>query len=144
MKKKIDFDILESLRGMASLYVCIGHARALLWIGGEHYLKIHPRETLQWTDYLLLGLNMLTRLSTEFVIVFFVLSGFSIAHSLRNSTAPGSFYKRRFVRLYPPYLLALLWAMLTIGLLQWLVPQNDRRQLCHTYFSAPGRFPPVV
>ncbi len=123
MKRKIDFDILESLRGLASLYVCIGHARALLWIGGEHYLKLHPRETLAWTDYLLLGMNMLTRLSTEFVIVFFVLSGFSIAHSLRNSKAPGAFYKRRFVRLYPPYLLALLWATLTIGLLQWIVPQ---------------------
>ncbi len=54
---------------------------------------------------------MLTRLSTEFVIVFFVLSGFSIAHSLRYSKAPGHFYRRRFIRLYPPYVTAILWAM---------------------------------
>src|SRR3982751_2712005 len=99
MKRKIDFDILESLRGLAALYVCIGHSRANLWIGGEQYMKLHPADTLGFKDYLLLGLNMLTRLSTEFVIVFFVLSGFSIAHSLRKNTNAAPFYKRRFVRL---------------------------------------------
>jgi peptidoglycan/LPS O-acetylase OafA/YrhL len=122
MKKKLNFDILESLRGLASLYVCIGHSRAILWIGGEHYQKIHPRSTWAVSDYLLLGLNMLTRLSTEFVIVFFVLSGFSIAHSLRNNTTPAPFYKRRFIRLYPPYIAALLWAMLIVGIIKWTAP----------------------
>lgn len=111
MKRKIDFDILESLRGIASLYVCIAHCRGVLWIGGEHFLKLHPRSTWTFLDYISMGLTMLTRLSTEFVIVFFVLSGFSIAHSLRYSKAPGHFYRRRFIRLYPPYVTAILWAM---------------------------------
>ena len=117
MKRKIDFNILESLRGMAALYVCIAHCRGVLWIGGEHYLKLHPRDTWGIYDYLLLGLNMLTRLSTEFVIVFFVLSGFSISHSLRKSKEALPFYKRRFIRLYPPYVAAILWAMLALLLI---------------------------
>jgi peptidoglycan/LPS O-acetylase OafA/YrhL len=119
---KLNFDILDSLRGMAALYVCIGHSRGLLWIGGTEYLKQHPRETLGIGEYIMLGLNMLTRLSTEFVIVFFVLSGFSIAHSLRKRTDPISFYKRRLVRLYPPYLAALAWGMGCFWLINALAP----------------------
>jgi peptidoglycan/LPS O-acetylase OafA/YrhL len=122
VKPKLNFDILESLRGLAALYVCIGHCRGVLWIGGEHYLKLHPRDTLTFSDYLVLGLNMLTRLNSEFVIVFFVLSGFSIAHSLRNNKQVLPFYKRRFVRLYPPYVAALVWAMLIVGGIQLLLP----------------------
>src|SRR6266542_4581506 len=120
MTKKINFNILESLRGLAALYVCIGHCRALLWIGGNEYVRQHS--SLKTSDYLVLGLNMLTRLSSEFVIVFFVLSGFSIAHSLRNSKAPLPFYKRRFVRLYPPYIVALLWGMLVVGIIGFIQP----------------------
>lgn len=123
MKSKLNFDILESLRGLAALYVCIGHSRGNLWIGGEQYLKLHPKETLGISDYLVLGLNMLTRLSTEFVIVFFVLSGFSIAHSLRKTPDPLPFYKRRLIRLYPPYIVAILWAMGVVLLIQAIAPQ---------------------
>jgi peptidoglycan/LPS O-acetylase OafA/YrhL len=54
--------------------------------------------------------------------VFFVLSGFSIAHSLRNTTRPWPFYKRRFIRLYPPYLAAIFWAMLVVLLIQSIFP----------------------
>src|SRR5690349_10958843 len=120
MTKKINFNILESLRGLAALYVCIGHCRAVLWIGGTEYVKQNP--SLSAIDYAILAINMTTRLSSEFVIVFFVLSGFSIAHSLRNSKAPLPFYKRRFIRLYPPYIAALLWGMLTIGIIQLINP----------------------
>jgi peptidoglycan/LPS O-acetylase OafA/YrhL len=71
----------------------------------------------------MLGLNMLTRLSTEFVVIFFVLSGFSIAHSLRNNQKPLPFYKRRFIRLYPPYVVAIFWAMLVVWIIQTGFPQ---------------------
>jgi peptidoglycan/LPS O-acetylase OafA/YrhL len=122
MSKKLNFDILESLRGLASLYVCIGHSRGILWIGGTHYLQLHPREGMGFSDYAVLGLNMLTRLSTEFVIIFFVLSGFSIAHSLRNNQQVLPFYKRRFIRLYPPYLAAIFWAMLVLLITEAVFP----------------------
>lgn len=122
MNRKIDFNILESLRGLAALYVCIAHCRGILWIGGEHYLQLHPKDTLGFSDYLVLGLNMLTRLSTEFVIIFFVLSGFSIAHSLRHKQDALPFYKRRFIRLYPPYIAAILWAMVAYVVIKNVLP----------------------
>ena len=59
---------------------------------------------------MMFGTSMLTRLAVEFVIVFFVLSGFSIAHSLSTDKSPLQFYKRRFIRIYPSYLIALVWA----------------------------------
>lgn len=122
MKKKLNFDILESLRGLAALYVCIGHCRGVLWIGGEYFTKLHPTNTWTVWDHIRIGLNMLTRLSTEFVIVFFVLSGFSIAHSLRTNRQPAPFYKRRFIRLYPPYVGAIIWAMVAVSIISAVYP----------------------
>lgn len=109
-KKRIPFDILDSIRGIASLYVVIAHCRGVLWIGGSEFLEMFPRDTWGWWDYVMFGTSMLTRLAVEFVIVFFVLSGFSIAHSLTGNKSPLSFYKRRFIRIYPSYLAALVWA----------------------------------
>ncbi|MFL5772476.1 MAG: acyltransferase family protein, partial [Flavisolibacter sp.] len=43
--------------------------------------------------------------------------------SLRKNKDAGPFYKRRFIRLYPPYITALLWAMLVFGIIRWLMPQ---------------------
>lgn len=109
-KKKIPFDILDSIRGIASLYVAIAHCRGTLWIGGSEFLKMFPLDTWGTWDYFMFGSSMLTRLAVEFVIVFFVLSGFSIAHSLSGNKSPLSFYKRRFIRIYPSYVVALIWA----------------------------------
>ena len=107
-KRKIPFDILDSIRGIASLYVAIGHCRGILWVGGNEFSKMFPRDTWSIGDYLMFGTSMLTRLAVEFVIVFFVLSGFSIAHSLSGNTSPLQFYKRRFIRIYPSYVAALI------------------------------------
>lgn len=154
MNKKIDFDILESLRGLAALYVCIAHCRGILWIGGEHYLTLHPQETFTVYDYLVLGMNMLTRLSTEFVIIFFVLSGFSISHSLRNKKESLPFYKRRFIRLYPPYIAAILWAMLAFIIIKafafnytngtYQTPAFDRIQETGKLFSWTAFFKNLI
>lgn len=109
-----DFVRLEVLRGVAALVVVFNHARGWLWAGGG-YVRSHGLSAdygpLEWA---LFALNLLTRCGHEAVIVFFLLSGFSIAHSLRPR--PGreaplmGFYKRRLIRLYPPYLGGLLWA----------------------------------
>lgn len=66
---------------------------------------------------------MLTRLAVEFVIVFFLLSGFSIAHSLSDNKSPIPFYKRRIVRIYPPYLAALAWAAIIFIITRAIFPQ---------------------
>ncbi|MCB0777791.1 MAG: acyltransferase, partial [Chitinophagaceae bacterium] len=60
--------------------------------------------------------------AVEFVIVFFLLSGFSIAHSLSENRSPLPFYKRRFIRIYPSYVVALVWAGLIFIITKALFP----------------------
>lgn len=122
-KRKIPFDILDSIRGIASLYVVIAHCRGVLWIGGTGFSEKFTQATWNIADYLVVGSSLLTRLAVEFVIVFFVLSGFSIAHSLAVDKAPLPFYKRRLVRIYPSYIIALLWAGSIFLFTRLLFPQ---------------------
>jgi peptidoglycan/LPS O-acetylase OafA/YrhL len=121
--KKNQFEILDSVRGIASLYVVIAHCRGCLWIGGNEFLKKFPYETWNVGDYLMFGTSMLTRLAVEFVIIFFVLSGFSIAHSLSSNKSILQFYKRRFIRIYPSFLVALVWAGLVFVVTRYWYPQ---------------------
>lgn len=125
MKKVLqfkDFEILDSIRGIAALFVTIAHCRGTLWIGGGEFIKMFPRDTWNVWDYAIFGISMLTRLSVEFVIVFFVLSGFSIAHSLSSNTSVKQFYLRRLIRIYPSYLVALIWAGLIFALTRYWHP----------------------
>lgn len=122
-KPKIAFDILDSIRGIAALYVATAHCRGTLWIGGSEFIKMFPRNTWNLWDYFMFGSSMLTRLAVEFVIVFFVLSGFSIAYSLKSNRSPLQFYKRRFIRIYPSYLVALIWAGVVFGITYYWHPE---------------------
>src|SRR5687767_15412793 len=122
-QRKLPFEILDSIRGIAALYVAIAHCRGALWVGGEKFMTMFSRDEWGAWDYLVMGGSMLTRLAVEFVIVFFVLSGFSIAHSLSVNKSPLPFYKRRFIRLYPPYVLALIWAGLVFLITRYWHPE---------------------
>jgi len=125
MKKVLrfkDFEILDSIRGIAALFVTIAHCRGTLWIGGSEFVKMFPRDTWSIWDYAMFGFSMLTRLSVEFVIVFFVLSGFSIAHSLSSNNSVKQFYLRRLIRIYPSYIAALVWAGLIFALTRYWHP----------------------
>lgn len=107
---KGDFIILDSIRGIASLYVMIAHSRGVLWMGGQVFMEKDPMNTWGLYEYFIFASSLLTRLAVEFVILFFVLSGFSIAYSLRNQGENKLFYLKRLMRIYPPYLVALVWA----------------------------------
>lgn len=121
---KPDFTVLDGLRGIAALYVVINHCRGHLTMGGTEYARLVPLSQWSITDKLYYSALQLTSLGREFVIFFFVLSGFSIAHSLtgRNKSF-FSFYQRRLVRLYPPYIAALAWAALVFFIVQQREPQ---------------------
>jgi peptidoglycan/LPS O-acetylase OafA/YrhL len=123
----IDFSILESIRGLSAFYVLMAHSRGLLWIGGQKYLELHPKSNWSLYDYIFIGLTSITRIPVEFVIIFFIVSGFSIAHSLNRPSSILGFYKRRFFRLYPAYLGALLWAWLGLAIAQNLHPSFFNR-----------------
>ena len=73
---------LHIIRGFAALYVAIGHAKIVFWSGGKEYIKTYPVEEWAVFDYIVFAIDMLSSSAQEFVIVFFILSGFFIAFSL--------------------------------------------------------------
>lgn len=109
-ENRVDFKLLDQLRGLAALGVVIGHSRGILFVGGRHLANAAPISQWGADQILTMAALALTRLAPEFVIFFFVLSGFSIAYSLDKRPALAGFIFRRFVRLYPTYLSGLAWA----------------------------------
>src|ERR1700730_9917341 len=103
MKRHVAF--LDSLRGLAILLVFTFHSLGaafsrdtLPWggwfqnfTGPRSFLALFPA-TLGWVG----------------VAIFFVVSGFCIHLSFSRQPRWASFFWRRFFRIYPPYLAALL------------------------------------
>ena len=119
---RIDFKILDGLRGLAATYVVINHSRGFVQRGGAELAKEIPFDNWSIFDNLYYSGLQLTTLGKEFVVFFFVLSGFSIAHSLTKKPEIFPFYKRRLIRLYPPYILALIYAALVFLLVSTFTP----------------------
>jgi peptidoglycan/LPS O-acetylase OafA/YrhL len=105
---------LDGMRGLAALYVMIGHARWLLWEGYQNF-NIHPND-YSLIDKALMYFFSLFKWGHEFVLLFFVLSGFVIHYGycskLKLDKAASlnfaQYFSRRTRRIYPPFLLALL------------------------------------
>jgi peptidoglycan/LPS O-acetylase OafA/YrhL len=122
---KPDFRILEGIRGIAALIVVLNHARGYFFIGGQKYLETHAASLF---DKAVLAFFQLTALGPDAVILFFVLSGFSIAHSVQNGSA-GGFYLRRVIRLGPPWIAGLglagvaYWATVNPASFHMFIPQ---------------------
>lgn len=124
-KKSLVF--FDGLRGLAALYVVVGHARWLLWEGGEKfkenmdtYSLLHRIESVAMSAF---------KYGHEMVLFFFVLSGFVIhlGSAIKLSEQkPVNFNYRSFLykrakRIVPPFLFALL---LTYGC-DWYVSENN-------------------
>ena len=93
------FVFVDGLRGIAAMSVVLFHA-----VEGNHITALYAA--------LPLPLALPLRYGNYGVAIFFVLSGFVIAHSLssKNMTvgAAGCFMLKRSVRLDPPYWFAIL------------------------------------
>lgn len=107
--------LLDALRGLAALYVVFGHARYLLHEGLKEGYHLHPDAYGLWGKITVHALGIFGW-GHEAVILFFVLSGFSIhLRYARENAGLGSaaqlnlprYLWRRGKRLYPPLLLAL-------------------------------------
>ncbi|UOQ67233.1 acyltransferase family protein [Hymenobacter volaticus] len=119
-----ELDILHSLRGFCAFYVVIYHAKYVLWSGGQQYLQKFPRISWDINKYILFALDMLSSAGFEMVIFFFVLSGFFIRYAqLRKHRDLLEFYLNRIVRIYPPYLVSVGLAALTLIVLSTHAPQ---------------------
>jgi len=120
---KVNFENLESIRGLAAFYILLNHARGWLFAGFTYILQSSPSTEPTFQERLLSGVFSFTRLSREAVIVFFVLSGLSIAYSFSKSNSIPSFYKRRLVRIYPPFLFGIAWALIVFYFTRYLTPE---------------------
>lgn len=104
---------LDSLRGFAALYVAIGHARWLLWEGYSGGYTQHP-ELYNAFEKLSIYFFSLFKFGHEAVLFFFVLSGFVIHLKQAKALKLGvlhfnytDYFKKRFFRIYPPFLFAI-------------------------------------
>lgn len=104
MKNKIHF--LESLRGVAAIYVLIHHCR---WLLAENY-SLRKFSSIDF-NYIITKILVLFRFGHEAVIFFFILSGFVIHYSSINNKAYLNipiYLKKRANRILPPLLFALI------------------------------------
>ena len=103
---------LHGIRGLAALYVLIGHSRWLLWEGYSNYiLNLNQYSAF---DKILVYLFSMFKFGDEAVLVFFILSGFVIhlkySRNLINNNTQfdfADFFKRRLKRIYPPLVLCI-------------------------------------
>ncbi|MBR8836300.1 MAG: acyltransferase [Stigonema ocellatum SAG 48.90 = DSM 106950] len=102
-KPKVHFHFLDALRGIAALWVVLYHTR--------------PHERLTQLISLLPEwlVVVVFKWGSLGVAIFFVLSGFVIAHSLRETKIDLAYLKsftlRRLTRLSPPYYVAIVVAL---------------------------------
>jgi peptidoglycan/LPS O-acetylase OafA/YrhL len=117
MEKKLSvqsLSFLDGLRGLAALYVATGHARWLLWEGGDSY-KLHAASYSLAYKALVIMMSFF-KYGHEMVLFFFVLSGFVIhlkysrelSRGEQSSFSFGTYFMKRFKRIMPPYLFVFL------------------------------------
>lgn len=97
------------MRGLAALSVAIFHARVTLWVGWRE-IQAHPADFSAF-DRALAWLSIPTPFFGAGVMLFFVISGFCVHQPIVAATRTplwGAFWRRRFVRVYLPFLAAVL------------------------------------
>lgn len=103
-QEKDRVEVLDFLRAIASLAVCLHHLCS----------KLEPGIIFSATQYGYLGVQ-----------VFFVVSGFVIPYSLARGAYSLKFFPtfllKRMIRLEPPYLVTLV-VIIALGVLSWYLP----------------------
>lgn len=110
---------MDFLRGVAAIYVLINHTRGTFFAGGSVVLAAG---TVTIWDKLAIGSLQATIFGAEFVVLFFVLSGFAMAHSIRYSSGLSGFYLKRGVRVWLPYLGAAAFAATVCWAITAIIP----------------------
>ena len=113
----LHFPFVDDARGLAAIFVFIRHAQVFLPPQLDHALD-HPWEfvsdvfsgKVDWPTIIAFIVNYPGRFCWLALPIFFVVSGFCIHLSYAQSSPPRlkKFFIRRFFRIYPAYLFALL------------------------------------
>ena len=120
--------MIDMLRGFAALLVATLHVRQMTWVGEHSFWHAHP----SWLslDALLACLSAPIMFGSIGVPIFFVISGYCIhrAHAAKlmgnpgYRVASGRFWLRRFVRIYPVMLAAMLLTLACDWIGRYWVP----------------------
>jgi peptidoglycan/LPS O-acetylase OafA/YrhL len=108
-------DIVTALRGVAALCVVLFHVRIFLWVGWNEINQ--NRGYYSSCDVFLSWFSVPTAIMGEFVLLFFIVSGFCIHYPNVGRCKEfrlKPYLLRRFVRIYPPYAIALIISMLVL------------------------------
>lgn len=126
---RVPTHVLDFMRGFAAVYVVVNHVRGNFFKGGGRTIA-ESADPLGLYDYVSISLLQATALGTEFVILFFCVSGFAMAHSILYTSSPLQFYKRRLIRIWPPYLVAIALAAFVCVLYTMYDPEGNITQRC--------------
>lgn len=129
--KEVTQQHLDFLRGAAAFFVVLFHARGAFFIGTREWLANDP-SPLRYAGAAAL---QLTQFGIECVVLFFVLSGFAMAHSIKHSRSTRRFYLKRVIRIWPPYLAATM-----LGFIVGIVihaPDAGRNLLALAFYVDP-------
>ena len=99
--------IIDALRGLSCLGILLYHVRVDLWVGWWE-LKAHPEKYSSFTKAVS-WLSIPTPFLGYAILLFFLISGFCIHYPQTTGSVPSwqEYFRRRFFRIYPPYLVAL-------------------------------------
>lgn len=103
--KKHRIELLDGFRFIAVMSVLFYHFTSL-WMAKYPYGDLYHRIFHHVFDYGFLGVQF-----------FFMISGFVISYTLENTAGLLSFYRNRFVRLFPPMLLCSVLTFLAVHFL---------------------------
>jgi peptidoglycan/LPS O-acetylase OafA/YrhL len=121
---------IDALRGIAALVVLLYHSRAIAWIGMDAFVHEHPVMAWSWNPAVWLAwITSPFRVGLIGVQLLFVLSGYCIHRNQARTLAAGRpavldvprYAFRRFFRIYPTYVAALVVnGAILYALLPWL------------------------
>lgn len=123
---------IEFLRGFAALIVVAVHSRLIFWVGLKQYWADHG---LSWSvDSVLAYLSVPIAWGSFGVPLFFVISGYVIHRQPAQWLASGQierfslsgFWRRRFFKIYPTLLAALVVTVLLDDLSNTMIPAGHR------------------
>ncbi len=128
--------LIDALRGFAALLVAYFHCRQVVWIGMQAFHRAHPHAFDPGA--LLAYATFPFAWGSAGVPVFFVISGYCIHRNiaLKLAASPGyrldagNFWARRFARIYPVLLAALLLTLaLDLASLQYTPVSHKIREI---------------
>lgn len=118
MKSRSHFEWIDFLRGLSALVIVLFHVRAELWVGWFAIATQPGAYSL--FDRAAAWLSIPLPFLDSAVMLFFIVSGFCIHYPYAASDRSlelTSYSIRRFFRIYPPYLAAVLFSLLVEGFL---------------------------